>query len=123
MGPEDQPHYINAVAEIATSLKPLELLSVLQGIEHAHGRMRGAQQWGPRTLDLDILLYGDEIINLDGLIIPHYGLYERAFVLYPLREIVEEDFQIPAHGSLVRLMANCEKGSLERLPDSVVSVL
>jgi len=119
MGPTDQPDYINAVAEIATSLSPLELLSVLKAIESKHGRQRDAQKWGPRTLDLDILLYGEEVINLNGLIIPHYGLYERAFVLYPLQEIVAEDFQIPSHGTLAHLLANCDKGSLEILPDRV----
>ena len=119
MGPVDQPDYINAVAEIATTLGPLELLSVLQNIEHEHGRTRDAEKWGARTLDLDILLYGDKIINSDDLIIPHYGLYERAFVLYPLREIAPESLNIPGQGTLAELLTNCQKGSLEILPDSV----
>ena len=119
MGPADQPDYVNAVAEIATSLSPHELLSALQDIERDHGRIRGGDQWGPRTLDLDILLYGDKIINSDGLIIPHYGLYERAFVLYPLGEIAPESLSIPGQGTLAQLLANCEKGALEVLTDSL----
>ena len=119
MGPANQPDYINAVAEIATSQSPQELLSVLQAIEQDHGRVRDAEKWGARTLDLDILLFGDKITNSDGLIIPHYGLYERAFVLYPLREIAPGSLNIPGYGTLAQLLANCEKGSLEILPDRV----
>ena len=119
MGPENQPDYVNAVAEIATTKSPLELLSVLQAIEHAHGRIRDGQKWAARTLDLDILLFGDKIISSNELTIPHYGLYERAFVLYPLREIVPESMPIPGHGTLAQLLANCEKGSLEVIADSV----
>lgn len=119
MGPKNQPDYVNAVAEIATSLSPQELLSVLQAIEQDHGRVRDTEKWGARTLDMDILLFGDKIINSDGLIIPHYGLYERAFVLYPLREIAPDSLKIPGHGTLAQVLANCEKGSLEVLPDKV----
>jgi len=119
MGPENQPDYVNAVAEIATSQSPQELLSVLQAIEQGHGRVRGDQKWGARTLDLDILLFGDKITKSDGLIIPHYGLYERAFVLYPLREIASGSLNIPGHGTLAQLLENCDKGSLEVLPDRV----
>ena len=112
LGPPDQPDYINAVAEIATDLSPEQLLLNLQGIEQRHGRVRGAEKWIARTLDLDILLYGDKIITTDGLVIPHYGLYERAFVLYPLQEIAPDDLEIPGHGMLSQLLANCEKGEL-----------
>lgn len=112
LGPPDQPDYINAVAEIATDLSPEQLLLNLQGIEQRHGRIRGAEKWIARTLDLDILLYGDKIITMDGLVIPHCGLYERAFVLYPLQEIAPDDLEIPGHGMLSQLLANCEKGEL-----------
>jgi len=122
MGPQNQPDYINAVAEIATILGEHDLLRVLQSIEDAQGRNRQGKRWGPRTLDLDLLLFGDKIATTDELTIPHPGLYERAFVLYPLREIVAENFQIPGHGLLADLLTRCEKGTLEIIPDSVVSV-
>ena len=83
MGPQDQPEYVNAVVQLATGLSPGELLDRLQRVEQAHERVRG-QHWGPRTLDLDILLYGDEVIATERLQIPHPGLAQRNFVLYPL---------------------------------------
>lgn len=87
MGPADQPDYINAVAAIDTQLTPLALLDQTQHIEQHHGRQRKAERWGPRTLDLDILLYGDHIIENERLTIPHYGMKEREFVLYPLHDL------------------------------------
>ncbi|MCK4707564.1 MAG: 2-amino-4-hydroxy-6-hydroxymethyldihydropteridine diphosphokinase, partial [Gammaproteobacteria bacterium] len=86
MGPQDQPDYINAVALLETELDAEPLLDQLQLIENRHGRIR-SRHWGERTLDLDILLYGDEIINTARLIVPHQGLAEREFVLYPLQKI------------------------------------
>jgi len=85
-GPLDQPDYINAVAKIATQLPAQNLLFELQTIEQEFGRIR-LERNGPRTLDLDILLYGDEIIDTEQLTIPHPRLMERAFVLFPLTEI------------------------------------
>lgn len=114
MGPTDQPDYINAVAEIATSLTPHELLGGLQAIENKHGRNRTVQRWSARTLDLDILLYGEKVINSESLVIPHLGLYERAFVLYPLIEIAPE-LLVPGYGSISELVQNCERGSLKML--------
>lgn len=90
MGPQDQPNYVNAVVAIDTSLAPLALLDHLQHIEQQQGRQRKAERWGPRTLDLDILLYGQQLINSERLTIPHYGLNQREFVLYPLAEIAPE---------------------------------
>lgn len=90
MGPAEQPDYINAVAMINTELAPLELLNLTQQIELNHGRIRQDQRWGPRTLDLDILLYGMQHIDHQRLTVPHYGLYEREFVLYPLHELQPE---------------------------------
>ncbi|ENG6061740.1 2-amino-4-hydroxy-6-hydroxymethyldihydropteridine diphosphokinase [Vibrio cholerae] len=87
MGPQNQPDYINAVAAIETELTPLELLDCTQRIELEQGRVRKSERWGPRTLDLDIVLYGNEVIETERLTIPHYGMKVREFVLYPLVEI------------------------------------
>ena len=114
MGPQDQPDYVNAVAMLKTSLDALALLDALQAIEASHDRKRDGQRWGPRTLDLDILLYGDEIINLPRLNVPHPGLHERAFVLYPLYEI-KPDLVIPTRGKLSDLLADCPSEGLEKI--------
>lgn len=87
MGPQDQPDYINAVVAIQTELTPIELLDCTQAIELEQGRVRKDERWGPRTLDLDIILYGNEVIDSERLTVPHYGMKEREFVLYPLAEI------------------------------------
>jgi 2-amino-4-hydroxy-6-hydroxymethyldihydropteridine diphosphokinase len=113
MGPQDQPDYVNAVMAIETTLPPLDLLRALQGIENHHGRVR-SQRWGARTLDLDILLYGDQMINIPDLIVPHSGITERAFVLYPLHEIAPE-LIIPNKGKLSDLLTNCPLAGLKRL--------
>ncbi len=110
LGPPDQPDYINAVAELSTTLQPLELLDELQHIENAHGRVRGIR-WGARTLDLDLLLYGDRRIDESRLILPHPGLALRAFVLVPLLEIAPA-LDVPGVGP-VKLLA-------ERLPPETV---
>ncbi|OOF65803.1 2-amino-4-hydroxy-6-hydroxymethyldihydropteridine diphosphokinase [Rodentibacter sp. Ppn85] len=86
LGPQDQPDYVNAVAKIETSLSPLSLLDELQRIENEQGRVR-LRRWGERTLDLDILLYGNEIIQNERLTIPHYDMHNREFVVVPLMEI------------------------------------
>lgn len=114
MGPADQPDYINAVAALDTGLPPEALLSALQVIERAHGRRRGGQRWGPRPLDLDVLLYGEAPYSSPTLTIPHPGLHDRAFVLYPLREIAG-NLQIPGLGALDALVARCVPDGLERL--------
>ena len=89
MGPQDQPHFVNAVAALDTCLSPEDLLCALQRIEQAQGRVRNQEtvRWGPRTLDIDILLYGTLHIISETLQIPHPGLTERDFVLRPLLEI------------------------------------
>lgn len=89
IGPAGQPDYINGVAEILTELTPPALLSELQRIENRHHRIR-AERWGARTLDLDIILYGDKTIDLPQLTIPHPRMMERNFVLYPLADIAPE---------------------------------
>ncbi len=85
VGPE-QPDYINGVAELYTAQTPLDLLALLQGIEHAQQRKR-LQHWGPRTLDLDLLLYADKFIDEPTLVVPHPRMFERNFVLCPLHDI------------------------------------
>lgn len=114
MGPQDQPNYVNAVMCIATDLPPIDLLSCLQRIEHEQGRVRKGERWGARTLDLDILIYGDQIIELPDLIVPHTGLAERAFVLYPLHEIAPQ-LQVPGKGGIADLLAKCPMNELQRL--------
>lgn len=87
MGPQDQPDYVNAVACIETQLQPLDLLALTQKIELDLGRVRKDERWGPRTLDIDILLFGEQTLNLPTLTVPHYGMTLREFVIYPLLEI------------------------------------
>ena len=86
LGPQDQPDYVNAVACLETSLAPLALLDELQRIEHEQGRVR-LRRWGERTLDLDILLYADHIIQSERLTVPHDDMHQREFVIIPLIEI------------------------------------
>lgn len=116
-GPQDQPDYINAVVALETELEPQVLLQALQTLENAHGRVR-TEHWGPRTLDLDLLLYGDQVMDSDQLTIPHPGLYERNFVLYPLAELSANyglEVPIPGKHSLRDLLMNCEPDGLEKL--------
>jgi len=87
MGPQNQDDYINAVLALETKLSPLELLDTLQLIENKAGRVRKKNRWGARILDLDIILFGNEIINTERLVVPHYGMKTREFVLLPLAEI------------------------------------
>lgn len=91
MGPQDQPDYVNAVACVETTLSPTALLQTLFRIEQAHGRIRDAAlRWGPRTLDLDLLLYGTLILDSPELHLPHPGICERSFVILPLAELAPE---------------------------------
>lgn len=105
MGGLDQPDYINAVARVDTRLTPEVLLKKLQEIEAAHGRVR-EERWGARTLDLDLLLYGSITIDTPDLKVPHPGVGERGFVLYPLYEIAP-DLEIPGLGAVSELVNNC----------------
>jgi len=115
MGPEGQPDYVNAVLAVETRLSPHELLEALQTIELSHGRVRTGLRWGPRTLDLDIVLYGDLQIQDEALTVPHVGLAEREFVLYPLAEIAPADLSIPGKGRLSDLLAACPLRGLEKI--------
>lgn len=112
MGPCDQADYVNAVAAIETTLHPLALLDKTQQIELDFGRKRKKEdRWGPRTLDLDILLYGNENIKSDRLTVPHYGMKEREFVLYPLFELAP-DLHLPGGCKLADLLSAMDKNGL-----------
>ncbi|MBY6198609.1 2-amino-4-hydroxy-6-hydroxymethyldihydropteridine diphosphokinase [Vibrio hangzhouensis] len=111
MGPQNQPDYINAVAMISTELTPLELLDCTQRIELEQGRVRKDERWGPRTLDLDIILFGNEVIDSERLTVPHYGMKEREFVLYPLLEIAPS-LQLPDGTELKTLVDNVDRNGL-----------
>jgi 2-amino-4-hydroxy-6-hydroxymethyldihydropteridine diphosphokinase len=111
VGPPGQPDYINAVACLETSLEPEKLLDQLQAIEQAHDRVR-IQHWGPRTLDLDLLLFGNLIISTERLTVPHAFMNERSFVLYPLAEIAPE-LHLPNGTDLKQLLNQCPMGTLE----------
>jgi 2-amino-4-hydroxy-6-hydroxymethyldihydropteridine diphosphokinase len=111
MGPQNQPDYINAVVAIDTTLTPLELLNATQAIELEHGRVRKDERWGPRTLDLDIILYGDLEHHCERLTVPHYGIKVREFVLYPLAEIIP-DLILPDSTALSQLLTQVDRNGL-----------
>jgi 2-amino-4-hydroxy-6-hydroxymethyldihydropteridine diphosphokinase len=114
LGPADQPRYVNAVAALDTALEPWQLLDALQRIEQEQGRVRKAERWGPRTLDLDILLFGERLLDDERLTVPHYHMHARPFVLYPLAELAPE-LQLPDGRSLSSLLKDCPFSGLERL--------
>ncbi|MDD0823977.1 2-amino-4-hydroxy-6-hydroxymethyldihydropteridine diphosphokinase [Mannheimia sp. AT1] len=101
VGPQDQPDYVNAVAKFKTELSPIELLDKLQAIENQQGRVR-LRRWGERTLDLDIILYGNEQINSERLTVPHIEMRNREFVIVPLYEL-SPDLVLPTGEHLVDL--------------------
>ena len=115
LGTVPQPDYLNAVAAVDTRLSPSALLKELHLIEEQHGRVRGAERWIPRTLDLDLLLYGDSEVKGEVLTVPHPGLPERNFVLYPLHEIAPQ-LHIPGAGSLQALLERCSSLGLQAMP-------
>jgi 2-amino-4-hydroxy-6-hydroxymethyldihydropteridine diphosphokinase len=117
VGPGNQPDYINAAVLLQTKLAPLALLDALQAIEQMHKRIR-IEHWGPRTLDLDILLLDNLIIANNRLNVPHPYLAQRSFVLYPLADI-EPELKLPDGTPLRELIANCPPDGLERFgPDA-----
>jgi len=111
MGPQDQPDYMNAVVELQTTLDAEVLLDSLQEIELQQGRVRDGSRWHERIIDLDILLYGDECMDTASLVVPHPGLHERAFVLYPLLEL-DQDLDIPSKGDIRSLIHNALAGDV-----------
>lgn len=106
-GLEDQPDFYNQVLQVNTELDPFELLSRLQQIEQGLGRVR-TQKWGPRIIDIDILLYNDEIINESRLQIPHPGIPSRRFTLVPLNEIAPKLFHPKEKKTIERLLKECQ---------------
>ena len=109
-----QPRYTNAVAALDSNLEPLALLDALQAIENQQGRERN-ERWGPRTLDLDILLFGDRLLDEPRLKVPHYHMHARPFVLYPLAELAPAELRLADGRSLKALLDACPFVGLERL--------
>lgn len=114
LGSCEQPEYVNAVAEVATQLTPDALLTQLQRIEQAQGRQRKSERWGPRTLDLDIILFGNLVLKTERLTIPHYHFHAREFVLYPLLQIAP-DLVLPDGNQLSDLVTKVPKNGLTEL--------
>jgi 2-amino-4-hydroxy-6-hydroxymethyldihydropteridine diphosphokinase len=109
----EQPDFINAAASVQTTLKPEALLAALLAIENRHGRRRTMRN-APRTLDLDLLLYGEEVLDQDGLTLPHPRLHERAFVLAPLAEIAP-GAMVPGRGRVQDLLARADCSGVGRI--------
>ena len=116
LGPPGQPNYVNAVAMLETSLDAHSLLDELQAVEQRHGRER-ADRWGPRTLDLDLLLYGDALIDSPRLQVPHPQMHRRAFVLVPLHDLAP-DLELPGLGPLLDYLPDMQEPGLWVLPAS-----
>ena len=114
MGPQDQPNYLNAVVQLNSNLAALSLLDRLQAFEQDAGRVR-LRHWGERTLDLDLLLYGNEQIHNERLTVPHVGVLERDFVLIPLLDI---DPEIQVHGHRLKDLDIVKQSTLSVLDDS-----
>ena len=114
-GKEDQPDFINAAVLVETQLAPRELLDLLLAVESEFGRHRvDGERWGPRTLDLDLLLYGDAVIDEPGLRVPHPHLHERAFALVPLLDVLP-DARIPAYGDARDAVSVLEMSNIQPL--------
>ncbi|MEJ2140290.1 MAG: 2-amino-4-hydroxy-6-hydroxymethyldihydropteridine diphosphokinase [Gammaproteobacteria bacterium] len=115
MGPQDQPDYVNAAAGLLTRLAPLALLGELQGLEQRQGRVRkDGDRWGPRVIDLDLLVYGTVRESVPGLDLPHSGIMERNFVLFPLRDIAPQ-LNVPGQGIVAALAAKLDDADLRRV--------
>jgi 2-amino-4-hydroxy-6-hydroxymethyldihydropteridine diphosphokinase len=114
VGMQDQPDFINSVCRVRTVQAPEMLLQNLLEIERTHGRVRRGEKGGPRTLDLDLLLYGIQEIATEALTVPHPRLHERAFVLYPLHEI-DPDLVVPGRGALRELLAKCTEQRVQKV--------
>ena len=113
IGPGEQPDFVNGAALLETELNPLELLDALQAIEHAQQRVREIR-WGPRTLDLDLLLYDQQCIDHERLQVPHPWLTRRNFVIWPLADI-DASLTLPTGESIASLLAHCSMDGLEPL--------
>jgi 2-amino-4-hydroxy-6-hydroxymethyldihydropteridine diphosphokinase len=115
VGPQDQPDYINAAAGLRTRLTPTELLGALQSIEQRLGRVRDGRRWGPRMLDLDLLLYGDLCLDTPALRLPHPWMHRRGFVLVPLADIAPAGLLVPGRGRLTELLSAVGRGGIQRV--------
>lgn len=111
LGPQNQPDYLNTIVELWTDLEPEQLLDETQAIELNQGRVRKNERWGPRTLDLDILFYGNQTINSPRLVVPHYDMKNREFILYPLAEIAP-DLVFPDGTPLAELLLTIPRNGL-----------
>ncbi len=111
LGPADQPDYVNAVARLETRLSAVRLLRLLQAVEERAGRRRSGERWGPRTLDLDLLLYGDRVMRGELLTIPHPGVAVRAFVLRPLYDL-DPALVLPDGRAVAALLGELGDGEL-----------
>jgi len=107
VGVVDQPHFLNGAASLDTTLSPRELLDALLRTERTLGRVRDGTRWGPRTIDLDLLVYGDDEVDEPGLRVPHPLLHERRFALEPLAEL-DPALEIPGRGSVSDLLARLD---------------
>ena len=114
LGGIEQPEFVNAVAGLLTTLSAHELLSALHDIERRQGRERDRTRWGPRVLDLDLLVYGAEVLDESGITVPHPGIAERNFVLLPLAEIAPQ-LVIPALGRVAGIAVNKDEPSISRI--------
>lgn len=115
MGPQDQPDYINAVAALRTRLALLQSLAAAQAIEQRLGRVRDGRHWGPRMLDLDLLLYGGLCMDTAALQLPHPLMHQRGFVLVPLADVAPADLAVPGRGRLADLLAGVDRDDIQRL--------
>lgn len=111
LGPQNQPEFVNAAAGLLTTLAPRELLVELKKLERELGREQPVVRWGPRRIDLDLLVHADAQISETDLVVPHRGLPERNFVLYPLRDIAPE-LLVPGHGRVSQLAARVGEAGL-----------
>jgi 2-amino-4-hydroxy-6-hydroxymethyldihydropteridine diphosphokinase len=114
LGPQDQPHYVNAVAGLLTQLDAQALLAQLKHLEEVQGRTQPTVRWGPRTIDFDLLVFGAAQINSANLQVPHAGIAVRSFVLVPLNEVAP-DLEIPGVGRVAVLATQCDRASLQVL--------
>ncbi|KMV73958.1 2-amino-4-hydroxy-6-hydroxymethyldihydropteridine pyrophosphokinase [bacteria symbiont BFo2 of Frankliniella occidentalis] len=110
-GPQDQPDFLNAVVVLETALSPLALLDHTQRIELEQGRERKDERWGPRTLDLDLLLFGEQFMTSERLILPHYDMHNRAFMLVPLAEVAG-DLPLGDKGSVASCLASLDTSTI-----------
>ena len=113
-GDEQQGDFVNAVVKGSTDLEPLDLLFHCQAIENAMGRKRDGRRWGPRVIDIDILLYGELQMNSGDLVIPHPRMHERGFVLVPMAEL-DDNVDIPGRGNVAFLLRKVDTTQIRRL--------